>query len=360
MPPFIVHETEVPEDEGRYPPPFDAEALTWGRDLGRAAGSRNVGAWVERIPAGRRTSRTHAHLHEEEMVYVLAGSPVVRWIPPGGEAQETTLRPGHFVSFPAGTGVAHHLWNPGPDEAKLLVFGERRADDRIAYPEDPAFEAWREEHRPDRRWPDLVEPHPDAKAPAWRIRTARVELRPWQVRDANSLHRLVIRNRARLGRWMGWANDESTLDQVAARILNFHHAFATREDLVYAVFRDGQAIGGTGLHSRVGPAAFEIGYWIDGGHEGHGLVTEWVAALTRTAFLVHKVDRVEIRMDPRNERSSSVPRRLGFTLEATLPRRVPSPDGLADAMVWTLYRSEAGRLGTDSLEAWDVLDRRLI
>mgnify|MGYP003339092600 CR=1 FL=1 len=149
-------------------------------------------------------------------------------------------------------------------------------------------------------------------------------------------------------------------DDVAARILKFHHAFVTREEFVYGAFRDGVAIGGTGLHLRVGPAAFEIGYWIDGGHEGHGLVTEWVSALARTAFLVHGVDRIEIRMDPRNDRSSAVPRRLGFTHEATLPRRALAPEGLVDSMVWTLYRSQANRLGDAPLEAWDLLDRRLI
>jgi hypothetical protein len=64
--PFVVHASEVAEAEGHYPAPFDAEALSFGRNLGAAAGSLNVGLWQERIPPGRRTSFTHAHSGEEE------------------------------------------------------------------------------------------------------------------------------------------------------------------------------------------------------------------------------------------------------------------------------------------------------
>ena len=129
-PPFVIHADEVPEEVGRYPAPFDAEALSAGRDLGRAAGSERLGVWRERLPPGRRTSRAHAHSREEEAVYVLSGAPVLRWAPLGGEFTETPLRAGSFVSFPAGTGIAHTVVNPGPGEVELLVLGERDPADR--------------------------------------------------------------------------------------------------------------------------------------------------------------------------------------------------------------------------------------
>ena len=45
-------------------------------------------------------------------------------------------------------------------------------------------------------------------------------------------------------------------------------------------------LGGMGLHTRVGPRAREIGYWIRKDAEGRGYVTEAVAALTRVGFEV--------------------------------------------------------------------------
>lgn len=362
VPPFITHIDDVPEVEGRYPAPFDAEALTFGRDIGRVAGVERLGTYIERLPPGRRTSRLHAHLREEETVYVLAGSPVLRWQAPGEETQETDLRAGSFVAFPAGTGIAHCLYNPGPEDARLLVVGERQPGDRIAYPEDADLEAWRQDQGSSRRWIDVTTPHPHAKWPAWRIRTARCELRPWRLTDVPAFVALQNANRDHLLPWMPWAETPATEHDVAQRVLRFHGAFSRGEEFFYGVFLDGAPIGGAGLHLRVGPRAAEIGYWIAAKHQGKGLVTEFVRALAWVGLELHDYDRVEIRMDPTNARSAAVPARLGFDHEATLPRRATALEGLHDVQVWSLYREQAvGLLDTENakIEAWDLLDRRL-
>ena len=152
VPSFVVHLDEVAEVEGAYRPPFDTEKLSIYRDLGRAAGSKTLGFGHERLPPGRRTSFTHAHEHEEEFVYVLAGTCHVRLIEPGAEPCEIPLRAGHVVSFPAGTGIAHTFVNLGTEECLLLVVGERRANDRWFYPEDAAYDAHLAATRPERSW----------------------------------------------------------------------------------------------------------------------------------------------------------------------------------------------------------------
>lgn len=122
-------------------------------------------------------------------------------------------------------------------------------------------------------------------------------------------------------------------------------------------------MGGTGLHPRVGPGALEIGYWISVRHVGRGYATEAAAALTRVAFEVHGVERMEIRCDPRNEASAAVPRKLGYTHEATLRARVLGVDGtLNPGMIWTLVRDEypASPSASAPLEAFDAAGRRLI
>ena len=151
--PYVVHANDVQELEGTYPAPFDGEKLSIYRDLGRAAGSKTIGFGVERIPPGRRTSFTHAHSDEEELVYVIAGTCHVRLVEPGSEAREVALRAGHVVSFPAGTGIAHTFVNRGTDECTVLVIGERRPDvDRVFYPEDAEYDAHHAKHRAERHW----------------------------------------------------------------------------------------------------------------------------------------------------------------------------------------------------------------
>ena len=116
----------------------------------------------------------------------------------------------------------------------------------------------------------------------------------------------------------------------------------------------------SGLHTRHGDDAFEIGYWIRESRVGEGLATEVSAALTRVAFEVSEVDRVEIRVDPVNERSRKVPLKLGYVEEATLRRRLePGP---RDVVVYSIFRDDFG--GTPAaaarLEAFDVLGERLL
>lgn len=153
QPEFVVHVDDVPETEGHYPPPYDAEKLSIYRDLGRAAGSKNIGFAVERLLPGRRTSFTHAHSEEEELVYVLSGSCHVRLVEPGQAPREIPLRAGHAVSFPAGTGIAHAFVNHGPAECTLFIVGERkRGVDRVFYAEDAEYDAHYERTYPERYW----------------------------------------------------------------------------------------------------------------------------------------------------------------------------------------------------------------
>ena len=85
--------------------------------------------------------------------------------------------------------------------------------------------------------------------------------------------------------------------------------------------------------------------------------------LTRVAFEHFDVDRVEIRVDPANERSERVPEKLGYTKEATLRRRLPTKRGsdLRDVNVWTTFASELASSPCLQYEyvAYDGLGRRL-
>jgi uncharacterized cupin superfamily protein len=152
-PSWIVHADDVPEVEGHYRAPFDAERLSFGRDLGKATGSESLGLWQERIPPGRRTSFTHAHSAEEELVYVLAGECVARVVEPGQAPRDIPLRAGHAVALPAGTGIAHTFANRGERDCVVIVVGERRAEvDRVFYPEDAAYDAHLATAEPGRWW----------------------------------------------------------------------------------------------------------------------------------------------------------------------------------------------------------------
>ena len=169
------------------------------------------------------------------------------------------------------------------------------------------------------------------------------------------------------GPWMPWADDEPTpLDERIDRLRRFRGMFDLGQDFIYGLFTrdETEVVGGSGLHTRVGEGALEIGYWLRASRVGAGLAREAAAALTYVAFRVCEVDRVEIRIDPANERSLGVPRALGFVEEGTFRRRLPAgTDGVPrDMVLFTVFRDdfEGLEMSRTTLEAFDALGRRLL
>lgn len=179
---------------------------------------------------------------------------------------------------------------------------------------------------------------------AYSIHTPRLILRCWHPTDANPLQRVINDNLDYLRPWIDWARQEpESLEMKTERLRRFRDDFLSRRDYVYGIFgADGvRVIGGTGLHTRENKDAREIGYWIGKAYANKGLATESTAALTRVAFEINRVERVEIRCDPRNQASARVAEKLGFTHRSTLYGNKTDAEGLVrDTLVWTLDGAE--------------------
>ncbi|MFN8177369.1 MAG: GNAT family protein [bacterium] len=201
--------------------------------------------------------------------------------------------------------------------------------------------------------------------PPYRLATDRVVVRCWDPADAPRLTEALSESRDHLLPWLPWAVDEpTTLDRKVELLRQFRRRFDLGEEFVYGVFDpdETRVLGGAGLHTRAGPCGLEIGYWIRTGETRRGLATEVTAALTKAAFVLLDVDRVEIRVEPTNEASLAIPKKLGFEREAVLKRRHPSVGGaLKDLVVWTLFASAypASPVARTRLRAWDAAGREL-
>lgn len=165
-------------------------------------------------------------------------------------------------------------------------------------------------------------------------------MRWWTPRDAPAVNAAIADSIDHLRPWLPWAaNEPRSVEETRRTLRRFRGRCEAGEDLVYGLFdpATGAVLGGVGLHGRNGAGAGEIGYWVHVSHVGRGLATEAAGAVLRAAFDVAKLRRIEIHCEPANLASAAVPRKLGFTHQVTVPRRVLAPgQPPRDMMIWVM------------------------
>jgi RimJ/RimL family protein N-acetyltransferase len=155
---------------------------------------------------------------------------------------------------------------------------------------------------------------------------------------------------------------------MAERLRRFRANFDLGEQYVYGMFTpdEHEVVGGTGLHKRVGDAALEIGYWLRADQLRRGLATEAASALTRAAFDICLVERMEIHATRATRRASgSHGGSATAREEGTLRRRLPSspPDSTGgDVTIFSLLEEEfrASPLAAFPLHAYDAAGERVL
>jgi GST-like protein len=126
----IMRAADVERAEVPFTQRLDPESRFSGTWLARLAGLQRIGLSRGRIPPGGKAFTYHAHLVEEEWVYILEGRALARI-----DGREYELSPGDFAAFPAPQ-AAHVLSNPYATDCVYLFGGERRpAPDVIDYPD---------------------------------------------------------------------------------------------------------------------------------------------------------------------------------------------------------------------------------
>ena len=99
------------------------------KQLSSAAGGEKLGCSLYEVPPGRRAWPYHYHLANEEAIYVLEGSGILRI---GGEEVEVSR--GDYVALPTGEAGAHQILNTSNEALRYLCFSTMVEPDVIVYP----------------------------------------------------------------------------------------------------------------------------------------------------------------------------------------------------------------------------------
>lgn len=202
-------------------------------------------------------------------------------------------------------------------------------------------------------------------SPAYAIRTERLLIRCYEPKDAFLLKPAIDQSLDHLLPWMPWAkNEPEDIEVKIERMRKFRGEFDLGKNFTMGIFSpdNSRLIGSTGLKLTVGEKTREIGYWLCADCTGKGFATEAAAALTKVAFQIDGVERVEIHCDAKNLKSAAVPARLGFKHEANL-RMNERVDGERKLhMIWVLFSEDYLHCDIPKLplEAYDVLGRRIL
>lgn len=128
-PKHLVRTAELPAAEAVHVRhPLNPASDVFIQRLGERAGMDRVVVSLARVPSGKESFVLHAHMRDEEFIYILEGTGTAVI----GDA-EVAVGPGDFMGFPI-DGTPHHLKNTGSTDLVYLMGGERSGLDVGRFP----------------------------------------------------------------------------------------------------------------------------------------------------------------------------------------------------------------------------------
>jgi len=100
------------------------------KPLSGPAGGRALGASLYRLPPGKSAFPRHAHLANEEAIFILEGAGRLRL----GE-DEREVQAGDYIALPVGAEHAHALVNAGEADLVYLCLSTMNEPNVVLYPE---------------------------------------------------------------------------------------------------------------------------------------------------------------------------------------------------------------------------------
>jgi ribosomal-protein-serine acetyltransferase len=168
-----------------------------------------------------------------------------------------------------------------------------------------------------------------------------IELRPVRLTDAEPLYAAIERNRARIREWLPWLHLSYGFHELTVFLQGKIAENQARSSLTACIWAGEELCGSIGLHliDQLNRST-SIGYWLNGAHEGRGIMTQACRALVTAGFRDYGLHRIEIRCATGNARSAAIPKRLGFTEEGTLREAEWLYDHWVDLRVFSMIERD--------------------
>lgn len=104
------------------------------KELANATDAEKLGCSLYELDPGKRSWPYHYHTANEEGLYVLSGSGMVRL-----DGEERRLEAGDYVAMPADESGGHQVVNDGDETLRYLAMSTMEEPDVTVYPEMEKF-----------------------------------------------------------------------------------------------------------------------------------------------------------------------------------------------------------------------------
>jgi ribosomal-protein-serine acetyltransferase len=139
------------------------------------------------------------------------------------------------------------------------------------------------------------------------------------IKDSEQLLAITNRSRNYLREWLGWVDATNTVHDFIRYEKMMAEQFAERKALSTLILYNGEAVGKMTINTiNWSNKCAEIGYYLDEKFQGSGIMTRATKGMLDIAFEEFGVQKVEIRVAEKNQKSRQIPERLGFIKEGTI------------------------------------------
>ena len=143
-----------------------------------------------------------------------------------------------------------------------------------------------------------------------------LELRLLNMSNAETFFNAIRKNDKHLREWFGWLDYDKTVGDIEKYIKESTERFSRKEGIDLKIWYKNELVGAIGLfpwdreHKKT-----SIAYWLSEEFQGKGIMTDSLKVVIDYIFTEMKLNRIEINCAVKNEKSSAIPKKLGFTFE---------------------------------------------
>ena len=162
-----------------------------------------------------------------------------------------------------------------------------------------------------------------------------------ELRDAERVFELTDSSREHLKEWLPWLDFTLKVEDTKAFISNSLKNYPENKSLNTVILFKGEIVGVAGFNEiNWSNKTAYIGYWLGEQYQGNGIMTRVAKSLTEYGLAELKLNKVEIRVATGNEKSRSIPERLGFVKEGSIRQAEWLYDHYVDHVVYGMLAEE--------------------